>query len=238
MNLAPSSSFTQNAVLAALSPDDFALLQPRLAPVTLDIRQVLEPANKPIKHNYFLEQGLASVIAIGKNGNRLEVGIIGREGMTGWPVVTGNDRSPNMTFIQVAGNGSRIASSDLRDAMERSRTLHAVLLNFMHAFMIQTAHTALSNGTASLEERLARWLLMAQDRLGGNEVPLTHEFLSLMLGVRRAGVTVALNQLDRKGFIRLMRGRIQIADRRGLIRAANGSYGIPEAIARRLGATH
>ena len=92
-----------------------------------------------------------------------------------------------------------------------------MLLNFVNAFLIQTSHTALSNGTATIEERLARWLLMAQDRLDGDEVPLTHEFLSLMLGVRRVGVTGALNQLARKGVIRLSRGRIWIVDREGLI---------------------
>jgi CRP-like cAMP-binding protein len=227
------SNFKQNHILAALSPEDFALVEPHLVPVTLDLKQMLEPANKRIKYSYFLETGLASVIARGRNGHRLEVGIIGREGMTGLPLVTGHDRSPNETFIQVQGNGSRIPSDALSQGIEASRTLHAALLNFVHAFLIQTAHTALSNGTATLEERLARWLLMAQDRLGGDEVPLTHEFLSLMLGVRRSGVTVSLNQLERKGFIRLLRGRIQIADRRGLIGAANGSYGIPEAAARR-----
>jgi len=227
------SNFKQNHILAALSPEDFALVEPHLVPVTLDLKQMLEPANKRIKYSYFLETGLASVIARGNNGHRLEVGIIGREGMTGLPVVTGHDRSPNETFIQVQGNGSRIPSEDLSRGIEASRTLHAALLNFVHAFLIQTAHTALSNGTATVEERLARWLLMAQDRLGGDEVPLTHEFLSLMLGVRRSGVTVSLNQLERKGFIRLLRGRIQVADRRGLIGAADGSYGIPEAVARR-----
>jgi CRP-like cAMP-binding protein len=227
------SQFTDNKVLAALSPEDFALVEPHLEPVSLDLRQMLEPANKPIKHSYFLNHGLASVIAIGKNGNRLEVGIIGREGMTGLPVVIGNDRSPNETFIQVQGDGSRINAEELRRAIRESRSLHNVLLKFVHAFMILTAHTALSNGTATVEERLARWLLMAQDRLGGDEVPLTHEFLSLMLGARREGVTVALNALKRRGFIRLMRGCIQIADRRGLSRAANGSYGIPEAAAKR-----
>ena len=155
--------------------------------------------------------------------------------MTGLPVVLGNDRSPNETFIQVEGTGSRIAADDLRRAMRKSDSLSRVLLNFVNAFLIQTSHTALSNGTASIEERLARWLLMAQDRLDGSEVPLTHEFLSLMLGVRRAGVTRALNQLSRKGLIRLLRGRIEIIDRAGLIRSANGSYGIPEAMARRHG---
>jgi CRP-like cAMP-binding protein len=100
------------------------------------------------------------------------------KGVTGLPVVLGNDRSPNETFIQVAGAGARIAADDLREAMRKSASLSRVLLNFVNAFLIQTSHTALSNGRASLVERLARWLLMAQDRLGGSEVPLTHEFLS------------------------------------------------------------
>jgi CRP-like cAMP-binding protein len=233
-NLAPSSTARQqNRLLASLSSYDLALLEPRLEPLTLKIRQVLEPANKPIKHNYFIASGLASVIAIGKNGYRLEVGIIGREGMTGLPVVLGNDRSPNETFRQVEGAGARIAADDLRQAMRQSASLTRVLLNFVNAFLIHTSHTALSNGTATIEERLARWLLMAQNRLGGDEVPLTHEFLSLMLGVRRAGVTGALDHLDRKGVIRLSRGRIFVVDREGLINSANGSYGIPEAMARR-----
>ena len=132
------------------------------------------------------------------------------------------------------GTGSRIAADDLRQAMRTSASLTRVLLNFVNAFLIQTSHTALSNGTATVGERLARWLLMAQDRLGGDRIPLTHEFLSLMLGVRRAGVTGALNQLDRKGVIRLSRGRIEIIDREGLIDSANGSYGIPEAMTRRV----
>jgi CRP-like cAMP-binding protein len=237
VNLAPSSTvkFKQNRLLAAMSSEDFGLLESMLEPLTLKTRQVLEPANKPIKHNYFIASGLASVIAIGKNGHRLEVGIIGCEGMTGLPVVLGNDRSPNETFIQVEGTGSRIAADDLRQAMRKSASLTRVLLNFVNAFLIQTSHTALSNGTATVGERLARWLLMAQDRLSGDRIPLTHEFLSLMLGVRRAGVTGALNQLDRQGVIRLSRGRIEIVDRKGLINSANGSYGIPEAMTRRHG---
>jgi CRP-like cAMP-binding protein len=225
----------QNGLLAAMSPGDLALLKPKLKPLTLKLRKVLEPANKPVKANYFLTSGLASVIAIGKNGDRLEVGIIGREGMTGLPVVLGNDRSPNETFIQVEGTAVCITADDLRQAMRKSASLSRVLLNFVNAFLIQTSHTALSNGRASIVERLARWLLMAHDRLGGSEVPLTHEFLSLMLGVRRAGVTGGLNQLDHKGVIRLSRGRIEIIDRDGLINSANGTYGIPEAMARKNG---
>jgi CRP-like cAMP-binding protein len=234
MHLAPYSTVIQkNWLLAAMSSNDLALLEPMLKPLALKVKQVLEPANRAIKHGYFITSGLASVIAIGKNSHRLEVGIIGCDGMTGLPLVLGNDRSPNETFIQVEGTGSRIAADDLRQAMRKSSSISRVLLNFVNAFLIQTSHTALSNGTATIEERLARWLLMAQDRLGGDEVPLTHEFLSLMLGVRRVGVTGALNQLGRRGVIRLSRGRIWIVDRDALINSANGSYGIPEAMARR-----
>ena len=126
----------------------------------------------------YIEYGLACVVA--SNGHKqLEVGLIGCEGMTGLPIVLGNDRSPNETFIQVAGNGLRIAADKLREAVSQSRSLERALLGFAHAFLNQTGNTALSNGTATLEERLARWLLMANDRLKGDEVPLTHEFLSL-----------------------------------------------------------
>jgi len=107
----------------------------------------------------------------------------------------------------VAGEGSRIPAEKLREAMRQSRSLEKAFLKFAHSFMNQTANTAFSNGTATLEERLARWLLMAKDRLDGDEIPLTHEFLSLMLGVRRAGVTVALNYLESRGIIRLSRGQ-------------------------------
>ena len=108
--------------------------------------------------------------------------------------------------------------------MQQSSSLQRAFLSFAHSFMVQTANTALSNGTGSIEERLARWLLMAHDRLDGDEIPLTHEFLSLMLGVRRAGVTVALNYLEGEGVIGLSRGQIVVLDREGLKASANGTY--------------
>jgi CRP-like cAMP-binding protein len=107
--------------------------------------------------------------------------------------------------------------------MEQSRSLQRSLLSYAHSFLNQTSRTALSNGTATLEERLARWLLMANDRLGGDNVPLTHEFLSLMLGVRRAGVTVALHFREQRGIIQLARKQINILDREALMKAANGT---------------
>jgi CRP-like cAMP-binding protein len=113
--------------------------------------------------------------------------------------------------------------------MTKSPTLRGMLLHYVQAFMIQTAHTAASNGSAKLEERLARWLLMAHDRTDGDELSLVHEFLAVMLGVRRPGVTVALHTLEEQGLIRARRGSILIIDRAGLEELANSSYGVPEA---------
>jgi CRP-like cAMP-binding protein len=218
-----TSASSKNRILLSLSPADLALLTPDLEAIELPLRYELEAANTPITHAYFIEDGLASIVA-GNEHRRLEVGLIGCEGMSGIPIVLGNDRSPNETFMQVAGNGMRIDADRLRETISRSRSLERALLRFVHAFMNQTSRTAFANGTATLEERLARWLLMANERLGGDEVPLTHEFLSLMLGVRRAGVTVALNYLEQRALIRLARKQIVITDRKGLEAAANGTY--------------
>ena len=223
-----TSASTKNRILSRLSAADMAFLQADLEPIDLPLRHVLEVPNKSISHSYFIDYGLASIVAA--NGHkRLEVGLIGCEGMTGIPIVFGNDRSPNETFMQVPGNGTRIAADKLREAISQSQSLERAFLGFAHTFMNQTASTALSNGTATLEERLARWLLMANDRLRGNEVPLTHEFLSLMLGVRRSGVTVALNFLEQRALISLSRKQIVITDREGLKAAANGTYHEPKS---------
>ena len=163
MQTSPISS--RNRLLAALSPADLSLLQADLEPVPLALRQVLEAANETITHSYFIERGLASVVAGRGKRKRIEVGLVGFEGMTGLAIVLGGDRSPNENFIQVEEEGLRISSDKLRVAMQQSHSLQRVLLGFAHSFMTQIANAALSNGTASLEERLARWLLMAHDRL-------------------------------------------------------------------------
>jgi CRP-like cAMP-binding protein len=212
-----------------MSSDDFARLEPHLEPVILKLKVVLVEANHPIEHTYFLEAGLASVVAISPDGERLEVGHVGREGMTGEAVILGVDRTPNLTFIQVAGSGLRIRAEDLVAAMEASASLKALLLRWVHVAMIQTAHSALANGRYTIQERLARWLLMSRDRLGSDDLPLTHEFLSLMLGVRRSGVTEALHVLEGVQIVKTGRGRIQLLDRERLEDIAGGCYGVPEA---------
>jgi CRP-like cAMP-binding protein len=200
----------------------------------MKLRHVCEEPNKAIRHVYFMEEGIASVVAVGKNDKRIEVGIIGPEGMTGIAVAMGNHRSPHAIFVQAAGRAQRMTAPNLRDAMDNSDSLQPALLKFAQAFMTQTAHTAIANGRATVVERLARWILMAHDRLDGDDLPLTHEFLSVMLGVRRAGVTTAVHALASNKLIRSQRGKITVVDRDGLEEIAGGYYGVPEAEWRRL----
>ena len=213
-----------NRILSSLPHKQLSMLRPHLSAVDLPIRKQLECRNKRIEHVYFIEQGLASVVAYGPPNRTIEVGIIGREGMTGMAVVLGEERSPHETFMQVAGAGQRIRADRLREAMHRNASLHRTLLHYAYAFHIQTTQTSLANGRSKIEERLARWLLVADDRIGGGELKLTHEFLSIMLGVGRAGVTVATQSLEDAGLIANKRGRITILDKPGLIVASAGTY--------------
>jgi CRP-like cAMP-binding protein len=231
---AVSASRHRNRLLAALSPADLGLLLPHLGPLMLKLRHDMERPNKRIRDVYFMDAGIASVVAVQSDGTRVEVGLIGREGMTGTAVVLGDSQSPHETYIQVAGEGQRIAATELREAMQASGSLHGLLLKYVQAFMVQTAHTAIANARAKLDERLSRWILMAHDRIAGNKLALTHEFLALMLGVRRAGVTEGLQSLSRQKLIEARRGEVVVLNRQGIVRRAGSSYGSPEAEYRRL----
>ena len=226
-------SSNNNHLLASLSTDDLDLLQTHLEPVTLATRKSLEKPNQRINAAYFPESGFASIVAI-QFSKQVEVGLVGREGMTGLPIVLGNHRSPHSTYMQAAGEGHCIRASDLREAMRESVSLRDSLLRYVQAFGVQTAHTAACNAQSKLDKRLARWLLMAHDRITGDILPLTHEFLSIMLGVRRAGVTEALHALKNQNLIVCVRGGIRVRDRKGLERYAGEAYGVPEAEYRRL----
>src|SRR6185295_4506438 len=148
--------------------------------------------------------------------------------------VLGDHQTPHSCYIQVAGNGHRMTTDALRDAMAKIAGLRALMLKFVQAFMLQTSHTAICNARSRLDARLARWILMAHDRTSGATVPLTHEFLALMLGVRRAGVTEALNVLVNQGLVKSARGEITVLNRKGLEMSAGDSYGVPEKEYRRL----
>jgi CRP-like cAMP-binding protein len=231
---APQRAGIRNRLLVKLAPADWTLLAPHLEAVTMRERQVIEVPNKPIAHAYFLEIGVASVVAVDSEDHRIEVGVIGYEGITGVPLIMGDNRAQHSTYMQIPGSGHRIAADRLRTAIAESETLRALMLKSAQGFMIQTAQTALANGRAKLEERLARWLLMAHDRMTSNAVPLTHEFLAVMLGVRRAGVTVAIHSFEQRGFITTRRGELTVVNRPGLEKVAGSFYGTPEVELERL----
>jgi CRP-like cAMP-binding protein len=218
-----------NRILGTLSASDRAMLLPEFEHVELETWQVLEKPNERIAYVYFLTQGLASVVGTTHPEQRIEVGMVGFEGMTGLAVALGHDRSSNETVVQAEGRALRLPSRALRRAMRSSPTLTAGILRYVHVFMMQASQTALANGRGRLNERLARWLLMWQDRLRTPHLTVTHEFLALLLGVTRQGVTVALHELEGAGLIRGTRNLIRILDRNGLMTLAGGFYGVPEA---------
>jgi CRP-like cAMP-binding protein len=224
----------RNRLLHKIGLEDWDLLGPHLEAVTLKDRQVIEVPTKPITHAYFLETGIASVVAVDAEDHRIEVGVIGFEGMTGVPLIMGDDRAQHSTYMQIGGTGHRISQGILCSAIAGSEGLRALMLKWAQGFMIQTAHTALANGRAKLEQRLARWLLMAHDRMIGDAVPLTHEFLAVMLGVRRAGVTVAIHGFERRGLVTTRRGQLTVVNRTGIEQIAGSFYGTPETELRRL----
>jgi CRP-like cAMP-binding protein len=228
------SSRQRNRLLAALSPADLALLQPHLNSVAVAVRHEIERPNRRIESVYFMDAGIASVVAVQADETQVEVGLVGPEGMTGTAVLLGGDQSPHSTYIQVAGEARWIKADHLRKAIKASGSLHALLLKYVQAFMVQTTHTAIANARAQIDRRLARWILMAQDRTGNKALPLTHEFLSLMLGVRRPGVTEALQNLKRLKLIETGRNQITVLSRNGIEKLAGPSYGVPEKEYRRL----
>jgi CRP-like cAMP-binding protein len=227
-------SKTGNHLLAALAAADLAQLTPDLERVELPLRRQLEMRGRAIEYIYFLDSGLASIVASAGANQSIEIAIVGKEGMTGLAVLLGMDSPVHETFVQSAGHGWRITPEKLNAAMERSSSLHRSLLRYVHTFVAQMAFTSLANGRYKIEERLSRWLLMAHDRAEGDTIYLTHEFLALMLGARRASVTNALSHFQKAGVLRVARGNITIRNRGALEEAANGSYGIPEAEYHRL----
>ena len=216
----------RNRLLAALPPEALAALWPQLEPVELALRQVLHEPGKPITSIYFPETGWASMLAYMEDGDAAEVGLIGHEGFIGIPVLLGGDNDDLEAMVQCQGTALRMDTAAFREALERIPALRTLLLRYALAHHGQVARTAACNGRHHIDQRLARWLLMAHDRVEGDEYPITHEFLSMMLGVRRAGITVAAGALSKAGLIRYERGRIQVTDRPGLESASCECYGV------------
>jgi len=217
----------RNILLRQLSPEVFASLAPHLRPVDLPVKHSLVEPRKPIEHVCFIENGLASTVAESADGKGVEIRHIGFEGVSGYPVVLGVDRTPNKTFMQVAGRGLQVQTEEFLPMLEDSDA-RLLFLRYAHTCELQVAHSALAAAQYNVHQRLARWLLMCHDRLDGDDLPLTHEFLALMLAVRRSGVTDELHVLEGVHAIKAKRGMVRILDRDLLIKIAGGCYGMPE----------
>jgi CRP-like cAMP-binding protein len=227
MNSRQQGSSFRNEILAALSVEDIEFLRPHLTRVSLILRQVLHERGSRIDDVFFIEEGVASLTADTVDEGHVEVGLTGREGLVGSSVLLNpNATSIHQAFIQVDGSAYRLSAEALREAAQRSDTLRDRCLRYVEMLMVQTSQSAACNARHSLPERLARWLLTVRDRLDTDALPMTQEFLAVMLGVRRAGVSLAASTLQAAGLIRQSRGSITILDHTGLSSASCDCYEI------------
>lgn len=224
----PEHSSVRNRLLTALPPETFAAFQPYMRLVQLPLKHALVTSYIPTDEVCFIESGLGSMVAVTPDDERVEVGHIGTEGMTGAHVLLGTPDSPNETFMQVAGYGVLLPTSVLLAAVADDAKLQQFFLRYVQSCDIQLAQSALANARYNMGERLARWLLMCHDRMDGNDLPLTHEFLALMLGVRRSGVTNEIHIFEGMQMIKATRGNIKLLDRARLEETAGGCYGVAE----------
>jgi CRP-like cAMP-binding protein len=220
---------TENQILAALPPAEYEQLSPHLEHVHLSRGQVLYAAGELIDYVYFPINTMLSLVSQLPDGASIEVGVTGFEGVAGLPVILGVDRTPHECLTQIAGDARRLPAGALVSAFQHGGRLQALLLRFTQALLLQTSQVAACNDLHTLAERLARWLLMCQDRCICDELPMTHEFLSLMLGVRRAGVSEAAVVLQAEGVINYRRGHVTIMDRPRLELFACECYPIVKA---------
>ena len=224
-----------NLFLASLPQDDLEALRPHFERVRLTLRQTLHTMGSPIEHCYFSDGGMTSLVVDLEDGASIEAGVIGKEGFAGCAALMGfENASPLTSMIQMPGIGVRIVPCILRDEMLRRPVLLEQVLKFSQVLNTQISHTAACNAHHNLPERLARWLLMAHDRAESDTLPLTQEFLSIMLAVRRPGVTVAARSLQATGAINYERGRIVVLDRKLLEEASCECYGIVQEHYRRI----
>lgn len=223
----------KNRLLLKLSEADFAVLQSRMERVELDLKTVVLRKGDVIDHVYFPEDCVISFIAKTENVNGIEVGMAGFEGMSNM-VIRPGDRTSLTAVIQVAGSAWRVGALDFTQLLHSLPSLNEMNLRYKEATAIQFAYTALAHGSFTIEERLARWLLMSHDRSQRSTIPMVHEFLAMMLAVRRSGITTATHVLEGIGAIKAVRGALTILSRDKLLELAGESYGEPEAEYERL----
>ena len=216
--------YKNNRLLAALSAPDLPGLSAHFELFSLDVRQSIYEPNRPLKYVHFPLHGVISLVTIMRNGTEVEAATIGCEGFVGVPILLGAKTSADRAYCQVPGHSIRLKADVLRKEVEQNGPLRDILQRYTQAMIAQIAQGAACNAVHPLSRRFARWLLQTHDRVGDNRFPLTQEFLSGMLGVRRAGVSEAASRLSKAGLIRYQRGIVQILDRAGLEHASCECY--------------
>jgi CRP-like cAMP-binding protein len=220
------ASDSRNQILSALSPADLILIKQHLTNTLLEQGHVLFEQDQFIKHFYFPYEGMVSLISPLEDGRSIELAAVGREGVVGAALAGGTGHAPMTAIVQVAGKGSRIEVEYFHAALNESASLRAVIGHHSEALLAQVARTVACNAMHSADARLCRWLLMVHDRLDGDALHLTQEFLAQMLGVQRTTVTLVARSLQTAGLIKYHRGHIEILDRNGLEDAACPCYSI------------
>jgi CRP-like cAMP-binding protein len=216
----------ENKILLAIPENEFRAIRPHLEPMELESHRVLHEAHEVLQYAYFPNDGLLSLVVVFAEGKTVEAGIIGKEGLVGIPAIAGLSRSPLREVVQITGDGLRMSVTTLRDLLATAPQLHHELEHFSVVLGLQVAQTAGCNRLHDVEKRLARWLLMAQDRVSSELLPITHDFLATMLGTDRPSVSLAAGVLQKAGVIEYRRGSVKILNRVELERAACECYGV------------
>ncbi len=203
----------RNRFLQSLTPDEFSALRGRLKHVSLPRRMVIHDENKPIDGVYFVESGVVSRVVKRHDDGPVEVAMVGNSGFVGLGIILGTNIALHRTMVMIPGTALRIASADLLELMKKSPSIRERLLQYVHVLSSQKAQIALCNTRQSIENRLARWLLMALDRTDSDVVPVTHDLLAMLLGVRRPGVSDVLKDLESRGALAKGRGSLKILSR-------------------------
>ena len=216
-------------MLAALSDEEYALVEPDLDSVSLTFGEIIYQFKGPIEHIYFPESGVLSMIGIAGDENLIEVGLVGREGLSGLPLFLGVPYSANQVIVQGEGTARRMNARAAREHFSQGGSFHDAILLFTHELFLQVSQTVNCNRHHEVEQRLSRWLLMMRDRVESNRLQLTQEFLSWMLGVRNQAVSRAAMRLQSEGSIKYSRGALTIVDRSRLEHSACECYRMMKA---------
>lgn len=214
----------ENRILLSIPENEFQAIRPHLDGVELNSHQILHEANAVLQNVYFPNDGLLSLVVVLAEGKTVEAGVVGKEGLVGIPAIAGLNRSPLREVVQISGNGLRIGVATLREILGSLPKLRHELQRFSVILGLQVAQTAGCNRLHDVEQRLARWLLMAQDRVKASALPITHDFLATMLGTDRPSVSLAAGVLQKSQLIEYSRGSVKILDRPGLEKLACECY--------------